>query len=266
MSASRAMTLRADRLLARKMSPRVPAVRLLERLDRILQAIGRSVGGHLHHEAHVEVARRAALRIADAAPGEAKALPALASPGHLESHLAVRRGHGDGGSADRLADRDRHLDGEVLAVALEERVRPDPDHEVEVARRSAAAPHPALAPDAHARAVAHPGRNPDRELLALLHRAGAAAARAGAHPLPAAAAALRARRGPAHADRRLRAAEGIEEVHLDRVLDVRAAHRTRCGARAGAGAGAGAEQLLDDVREATLLLRLAPAPPPLEAT
>src|SRR5206468_2483274 len=182
MSASRAMTLRADRLLDRKMRPRVAAVRLLERLDRILQAIGRSVGGHLHHEAHVEVARRAALRIADAAPGEAKALPALASPGHLESHLAVRRGHGDGGSADRLADRDRHLDGEVLAVALEERVRPDPDHEVEVARRSAAAPHPALAPDARARA------------------------------------------------------------------------------------GAGAEQLLDDVREATLLLRLAPAPPPLEAT
>src|SRR5207253_1313679 len=150
------------RLLDRKMRPRVAAVRLLERLDRILQAVGRSVGGHLHHEAHVEVARRAALRIADAAPGEAKALPALASPGHLESHLAVRRGHGDGGSADRLADRDRHLDGEVLAVALEERVRPDPDHEVEVARR-------------------------------------------------------------------------------------------------------GAEQLLDDVREATLLLRLAPAPPPLEA-
>src|SRR5437773_1198447 len=154
------MTLRADRFLEGKVRPRVFGVRSFERLDRVLQAVGRSVGRHLHHQAHVEVARRAALRIGHAAPGEAKPLPALAPPGHLEPHRPVRRRHRDGRAPDRLADRDRHLDGEVLAVAPEERVRPDLDDEVEVARRGAAASHTALALHAHARTVALPGRAP----------------------------------------------------------------------------------------------------------
>src|SRR5207302_2902599 len=202
---------------------------------------------------------RGALRMGDAAPGEAKPLPGLAPPGHLEPHRPVRRRHRDGRAADRLADRDRHLDGEVLAVAPEERVRPDLHDEVEVARRCAAAPHAALALHAHARTVAHPGGNLDRELLALLDRAGAAAARAGAHPLPAPAAALRAGRRPADADGRLRAPQRIEEVHLDGVLEVGAARRPR----RGAGGGARPEQLLDDVGEATLLVvRLRSGAPP----
>src|SRR2546422_741288 len=96
MSASRGMTLGVDRLLDGKVRPRVLGVRLLERLDRALQALGRSIGRHLHHQAHVEVARRAALRIAHAAPGETKPLPALAPAGHLEPHRAVRRRHRDG--------------------------------------------------------------------------------------------------------------------------------------------------------------------------
>src|SRR5882724_6467613 len=258
------MTLRADRFLDGKVRPRVFGVRSLERLDRVLQAVGRAVRRDLHHQAHVEVARRAALRIGHAAPGEAKPLPALAPPGHLEPHRPVRRRHRDGRAPDRLADRDRHLDGEVLAVAPEERVRPDLHDEVEVARRGAAAPHAALALHAHARTVAHPGGNLDRELLALLDRAGAAAARAGAHPLPAAAAALRAGRRPADGHRRLGTPQGVEEVHLDRVLEVGAARRTR----RGAGGGARPEQLLDDVGEApllVLLLRRAPPTPPAEA-
>src|SRR5437667_160235 len=265
MSASRGMTLGVDRLLDGKVRPRVLGVRLLQRLDRALQALGRSIGRHLHHQAHVEVARRAALRIAHAAPGETKPLPALAPAGHLEPHRAVRRRHRDGRAADRLADRDRHLDGEILAVALEERVRPDLHDEVQVARWGAPSPHAALALHAHARAVAHSGGNLDRQLLALLDRAGAAAARAGAHPLPAPAAALRAGRRPADADGRLRAPQRIEEVHLDGVLQVGAARRPR----RGAGGGARPEQLLDDVGEATLLvvllLRGAPPTPPAGA-
>src|SRR5437773_7061357 len=259
------MTLRADRFLEGKVRPRVFGVRSFERLERVVQAVGRSVGRHLHHQAHVEVARRAALRIGHAAPGEAKPLPALAPPGHLEPHRPVRRRHRDGRAPDRLADRDRHLDGEVLAVAPEERVRPDLDDEVEVARRGAAAPDAALALHAHARAVAHPRGNLDRELLALLDRAGAAATRAGAHPLPAPAAALRAGRRPTDADGRLRAPQRIEEIHLDGVLEVGAARRPR----RGAGGGARPEQLLDDVGEATLLvvllLRGAPPTPPAGA-
>src|SRR5437879_353414 len=172
------MTLGADRFLDGKVRPRVLGVRSFERLDRVLQAVGRAVGRHLHHQTHVEVARRAALRIGHAPPGEAKPLPALAPPGDLQPHRPVRRRHRDGRAADRLADRDRHLDGEVLAVAVEERVRPDLHDEVEVARRGAAAPDAALALHAHARAVAHPGGNLDRDLLALLDRAGAAAAEA----------------------------------------------------------------------------------------
>jgi len=106
--------------------------------------------------------------------------------------------------------------------------------------------------------------NLDRELLALLDRAGAAAARAGARPLPAAAAALRAGRRPADGHRRLGTPQGVEEVHLDRVLEVGAARRTR----RGAGGGARPEQLLDDVGEApllVLLLRRAPPTPPAGA-
>src|SRR5438132_6325216 len=258
------MTLGADRFLDGKVRPRVLGVRSFERLDRVLQAVGRAVGRHLHHQTHVEVARRAALRIGHAPPGEAKPLPALAPPGDLQPHRPVRRRHRDGRAADRLADRDRHLDGEVLAVAPEEWVRPDLHDEVEVARRGAPAPDAALALHAHARAVAHPGGNLDRELLALLDRAGAAATRAGAHPLPAASAALRARRRPADGDRRLGTPQGVEEVHLDRVLEVAAARRTR----RGAGGCARPEQLLDDVGEApllVLLLRRAPPTPPAGA-
>src|SRR5207245_2466613 len=118
---------------------------------------------------------------------------------------------------------------------------------------------------AHARAVAHSGGNLDRELLALLDRAGAAAARAGAHPRPAPAAALRAGRRPTDADGRLRAPQRIEEIHLDGVLEVGAASRPR----RGAGGDARPEQLLADVGEATLLvvrlLRGAPPTPPAGA-
>src|SRR5204863_7995574 len=47
-------------------------------------------------------------------------------------------------AAHRLSDRDRHLDGEILAVALEERVRPDLHDEVQVARWGAPRPTPPL--------------------------------------------------------------------------------------------------------------------------
>src|SRR5439155_1088168 len=155
------------------------------------EALGAAVLRHLYREAHVEVARRTALGVRDAATAQPQPLPALAALRDLQLHAPVGRGDGDGRAEHRLADRHRDLDGEILAVALDVRMRPDLDDEVEVARPAPAARRAAFALHANACPVAHAGRDLNRETLALLGLPGSGASRACAATLPPGPAAVR---------------------------------------------------------------------------
>src|SRR5439155_13791870 len=180
----------------------------------------------------------------------------LAALRDLQLHAPVGRGDGDGRAEHRLADRHRDLDGEILAVALDVRMRPDLDDEVEVARPAPAARRAAFALHANACPVAHAGRDLDRETLALLGLPGSGASRACAATLPPGPAAVRTGHGATHGHRGPRAADRVPEVDLERVLDALPA---RCRG-AGTGAPEAAEHLVQDVGEATLLLGPPPAP------
>src|SRR5262249_21927082 len=208
-------------------------------------------GGYANHERSVEIAGGTALRIPHAPARQAEPLAALASLRNLEPHRSARGRHVDGRAAHRLPDRDRHLDGEILAVPPHERVRAHLDTEVQVAG-AAAATRTALATHPDAGAVGDARRHLHGAPRPLLDRAGAAAARARPHPLAPGAVALRARDGPAHGDRELRAAERVHEVDLDRMLEVLAPRR-----RGGLRGSRAAEHLVGEIGEAPLLVRLA---------
>ena len=112
-------------------------------------------------------------------PRSAQLAPVLAAGRHLERHPAAARGrHLDGGAQRRLGDRDRHLDDEVVAAALEEVVGLDAHAHVEVAGRSAAHAGLALALDADLAAVLDARRDLDVVPAGLVLHAGAAAGRA----------------------------------------------------------------------------------------
>src|SRR5439155_18456664 len=68
----------------------------------------------------------------------------------------------DGRAERRLGRRDRQLEQDVVALALEERMRRDGDLEIEVPARAASGT--AFARHAHALTRANAGRNPDVEL------------------------------------------------------------------------------------------------------
>src|SRR5437870_4941968 len=74
-----------------------------------------------------------------------------------------------------LREADRHLAMQVVAVALDRRVRLEVDGDVEVAGRAAVHARLALAGKADAIAFVHAQRNLHRERLVLLHAPGAAA-------------------------------------------------------------------------------------------
>src|SRR5689334_3836723 len=137
-------------LLEREPTARVLGIRLLDRLDGVLQAVGGAVRRNLDHEPDVEVAGIAALRIAHPASREAEPLAALAALRDLQPDGATsRRRHVDRRAAHRLADRDRHLEREVLPAPLHEGMRAHLDAEVEIARGTAT-PRAALPPHADA--------------------------------------------------------------------------------------------------------------------
>ena len=73
-------------------------------------------------------------------------LPSWVPAGHADLLGAVERRHLDGAAGDRLDDRDRNVDLEVVALALEDRRRRDVRDDVEVAgaarRRGPARPCP----------------------------------------------------------------------------------------------------------------------------
>src|SRR5437763_860254 len=169
--------------LEREPAARVLGIRLLDRLDGVLQAIDAAVRRHLDHEPDVEVAGLAALRVTHPASAEAEPLAALAALRDFETDgAAPRRRHVDRRATHRLADRDGHLEREILPAPLHERMRTHLHAEVEIARR-ATTPRAALSPHADARAIRDARRDLHREPLALLDRTRAPAARAATQPL-----------------------------------------------------------------------------------
>jgi hypothetical protein len=92
--------------------------------------------------------------------------------------------------------------------------------EVEVARRAARAAAPALARHTHTRAVGDPGGDLHRQLLALLDDAGAGARRACFPADASRALARRAHRRAPHGHGGRDAAERVEQVDVDVMLEV----------------------------------------------
>ena len=76
---------------------------------------------------------------------------------HVHAYRAARRGHVDLCARRRLAQRDRHLDEQVVAAALKKRMRRDADGHQDIARRAAARRGLALAADADFFAVLDAG-------------------------------------------------------------------------------------------------------------
>ena len=154
--------------------------------------------------------------------------PVLRAGGHAQALAARQRGDLDLRAAQGLGDRERDLDLEVLALALEDRGVGDVGDHEEVALRPAAAARLALAGQADAAALAHSRGDVDLVLLDRARGARALAGRARVVDDRAAALALRARLG----DR---------EEALPLRLDAAAlAARAHLGRGAGLGAGAAA--------------------------
>ena len=213
---------------------------------------------------------------------------ALRARRHAQLLAPVERRDLDVRPADRLRDRERDLDLEVVAATMEDRRGTDVRDHVEVARRAAVAPSLALAGEPHARALLDPGRDVhavllDRALRAAArtrrarlvnHGAGAVAARARLRDreqaltlgLDAAALALRAdlrlraglgaraatgraRRGGRHRQRDLRALHRLCERDRDLGLQVAAALLAR-PASPGRRARPATEEVGQDVAEA----------------
>ena len=99
----------------------LPFIALRERLDRLALLVG-EVARDVDHEAVVDVAALGALaEQRRALAAQALDRPVLGAAGHAQLLRAVQRRDLDVGAADRLGDRDRHLDLEVVALALEHR-------------------------------------------------------------------------------------------------------------------------------------------------
>ena len=148
---------------------------------------------------------------------------------HAQLLAAVERRHLDVGAADRLGDRQRHLDLEVVALALEDRRRRDVGDDVQVAGRPAVAARLALARQPDPRALAHARGDVHLVVLDRLLLAGAMAGRARVLDDRARSVAARARLG----DREEPLALGLDPAALALRADLR--RRAGLGARAAAG-------------------------------
>src|SRR6185437_1139828 len=131
----------------------------------------------IHLDEHVAARRASQPRHALAAQPELMARLRPRRDRHLGA-AAIDGRHLDGAAQSRNRHRDRHVAVNMRAVALEQRMRPDAEKNVEIAIAAAAHPGFAFAGEADARAVLHPRRDGDIERLLLAHAALAAAAAA----------------------------------------------------------------------------------------
>src|SRR6202142_2041390 len=123
-----------------------------------------------HHPAKQVPGRTAAHR-PHALLANAKHAPGLGLAGDLDHHLAVERRHLDRTAQRRRGEADRHLAGQVAAVALENGVLAHADLHIEVARRTAVAAGFAFAVQADSVAGINSGRHRHRNRLLLAYAA-----------------------------------------------------------------------------------------------
>src|SRR5690606_15570731 len=251
----------------------------LEQLQQFA-LLGGQVDRRLHHRLAVQVARRTAAYRPDALVAQPELFAGLGLGRDPQFDLAVERRHPDDVAERRLRDPDRDLAVQVVAVALEDRMRAHPHLDVQVAGRGAGGPGLALARQPDAVAAGHARRDLHRPHLLLplaavavaglarvgdglaaaaavrarllhgedaalhAHLAAPVAGAAGLQPavLGAAAVAAAAGRQRGQLDTLLDPGHGLLEVELHDVADVGAAARAACAAAA-------AEDVAEDVPE-----------------
>src|SRR2546430_2797930 len=196
--------------------------------ERVAQLLDRLLGGAVDLLGDDDVERHqqitcASLAGVNPAPAHLHGLAALRPGGHLHGHGLVERRDLHLRAQRRLAERDRHAHGEVLALASEDRVLPDVHDDEQVAGRATVRARRAAARHADALAVVDAGRDPH------LHVAAAAL---DAPPTALVARILDDRAAPAacRADLRER-----ERTLVDENLAAAAALRADVGRGAGAG-------------------------------
>src|SRR6201999_3832794 len=177
----------------------------------------------------------------DTFAGEPKGLAALRAGGDAGAHDVVNRRNVDLGSANRFADRDGEIDVNIVAAALEERMRPDMNQKIEIARRTAPRAGRAFAANPHPLSVAHAFRHFHFHRIGRPFDSGAATDGADFAVQRAAAAATAAFAIAAERHLERRAANGIGEIDRGLRLDVGAALRLLVDSAA--------EQIAEDVRE-----------------
>src|SRR5471032_1118703 len=182
--------------------------------------------GRLDGHVAEQVARVAGTHALDALALQTESLARLRALWNRERHLARQRRHFDFAAQRRLGERDRHFAMQVVAFALEHRVRLDVNFHIQVARRSAIGARLAVAGRADAHAVVDADRDLHFQRLVALDATGAAARRARVGDDLAGAVAFRAGL--------LDAEEALLHAHLA------VAAASRAGARRGARLGAGA--------------------------
>src|SRR3990172_1309823 len=149
------------------------------------------LGGHGDAGADQEVAASAAVEVGHSLAPQDKDAAGLGAGRHLERvRLAVQRGHLRLAAQGGLRQVQLQIVDQVVLVALELRVRPHGDADVEVAGPAAVGADVALAGEPHLRAVADAGGDLDQELAGLPLASGALAVLAGVGDDPALAPAL----------------------------------------------------------------------------
>src|SRR6185503_5871169 len=243
----------------------------------------------LDDDAHELVAGAVAVQIRHAAAAQTEHLARLCPGRYLHLEAAVERRDLDLGAERGLGDADRHLAHEVRALAREDRMLLDVEHDVEVTRRPAVIAGLALAAELQPRAgvdaggdlhvdrvghapragtlalrarvgddltmaVALPARLRDREEPLLeAHLSGAVALGAGLRRRPRLGTASPARlaaREARHRERFLAAATCLDERDLELVLEVGTAACARATTAGSPGPEEVAEQVTEDVVEA----------------
>jgi len=137
----------------------------------------REFPGHLDDDLDQEVAARPAVQVGQAAPRKPIQVAALGAGRQVDFLPSVEGRNLDAVAQGGLVEADGHLEQEVPAVPLEERVRPDTDLDVEVAAGRPRLAGLALAGTANPLAVLDAGRNVDVERPPGLDEALAAAGR-----------------------------------------------------------------------------------------
>jgi hypothetical protein len=119
----------------------------------------RQVDWHLDTDADVQIAAAIALDIPDAFALQAKHRAGLCARWNLDGSPPVQRWDLDFRAQRGLDETHRHFAKQIVAVALEEGMGLDMEHDVQIARRPAAKTGFAIAGGAQPRAGVHAGGN-----------------------------------------------------------------------------------------------------------